>query len=89
MNLSTQNNTKLLQQLKSVFKPIFNAFKSINVVTYLDYLTKPSCQGSNRLFVLSYENITDTTAHKGYYFPKVKIKDYNAMIDGKTFLISQ
>ena len=50
---------------------------------YFDYLTDSSFQGVNRLFVLSFENITDRTAHTGYYFPKVEIKEYNAMIDGR------
>ena len=27
--------------------------------------------------------------HTGYYCPQVKINDYNVIIDGKTFLISQ
>ena len=41
--------------------------------------------GLNRLFVLSFENGTDRTSHSTYYLPKVEIKDYNVMIDGKNF----
>ena len=32
-----------------------------------------------------FENENDREAHTGYYFAKVKIKDYNVMIDGKSF----
>ena len=37
----------------------------------------------NRLFVLSFENEDDRTSHLTYYLPKVEIKDYNVVIDGK------
>ena len=30
-----------------------------------------------------FENENDRKVHKGYYLPKVEIKDYNVMIDGK------
>ena len=45
----------------------------------------PSFQVVNRLFVLSFENENDRTSHSNCYLPKVVIKDYNAMIDGKNF----
>ena len=38
----------------------------------------------NRLFVLSFENEDDRTSHLTYYLPKVEIKDYNVVIDGKS-----
>ena len=40
-------------------------------------------QGVNRLFVLLFENEDDRTSHSTYYLPKVEIKDYNVMIDGR------
>ena len=52
---------------------------------YLDYLINPSFQGVDRLFISSFENITDTTVHKNYYLPTVEIKDCNVMIDGQNF----
>ena len=89
VTLSTQDNAKLLQQLKSVFKRTieWNEYES-NVKTfaknrYLNYLIKPNFQGVNRLFALSSENENDRTSHSTYYLPKVEIKDYNVMIDGK------
>ena len=37
------------------------------------------------LFVLSFENENCRTSHTEYYFPKVKIKDYNVKIDDRNF----
>ena len=48
-------------------------------------MVDPSFQGVSRLFVLSFENENDRTSHSTYYLPKVEIKDYNVMIDGKNF----
>ena len=65
--LSTQNNGKLLQHLKSGFKKTINWNKYQSKVTmqapylYLDFLIDPSFQGVNRLFVLSFENKDDRT----------------------------
>ena len=53
--------------------------------TYFNHLINPIFQGINRLFVLSFENKDDRTSHSTYYFPKVEIKDYYVMIDGKNF----
>ena len=52
---------------------------------YLNYLVDLSFQGVNRFFVLSFENEDDRTSHSTYYLPKVEIKDYNVMTDGKKF----
>ena len=87
VTLSTQDNTKLLQKLKSGFKRIVNWNKYVsNVKTfvqnrYLNYLNNSSFQGAKRLFVLSLENKNDRTSHSSH-LPKVEIKDYNVMIDG-------
>ena len=37
----------------------------------------------NVFIVLSLENEGDRKVHMGYYLPKVKIKGYSVMIDGK------
>ena len=50
-----------------------------------DFLIDPSFQGISRLFVLSFENVVDRKVHREYYLPKVEIKDYSVMIDGKNF----
>ena len=39
----------------------------------------------NRLFVLTFENEDDRTSFSKYYVPKVEIKDFNVLIDGKPF----
>ena len=94
VTLSTQDNSKLLPQLKHGFKRTINWNKYIAKPellaqnTNLNYLIEPSVQGVNRLFVLAFENDDQRTSNKRYYIPNVKIKDYNVMIDGKTFLIS-
>ena len=89
VTLSTRDNTKLLQQLKSSFKRtiIWNKYessiKSFAQNTSLNYLINPSFQGVNRYFVLSFEDEDDRTSNSTYYLPKVEIEDYNIMIDGK------
>ena len=89
--LSTQDNVKLLQELKPGFKRkiTWNKYES-SIKTfarnrYLNCFFNPSFQGVNRLFVLSFENENDRTSHSTYYLPKVEIKDYNVMIDGRNF----
>ena len=89
VTLSTQDNAKLLQQLKSGFK---------NIINWNEYLSKPellvqnpslnhlveiSFQGVNRLFVLVFEDDAQRTSNKRYHLPNVETKDYNIMIDGK------
>ena len=90
VTLSTQDNAKLLPQLKSGFKRTIywkkceSSVKTFAQNRYLNHLINPSFQGVNRLFVLSFENENDRTSHSNYYLPKVEIKDYNVMIDAKT-----
>ena len=87
--ISTQDNGKLLEQLKSGFKRTINWNKyESNVKTfahnrYLNHLINPSFQGVNRLFVLSFENEDQRKSHSAYYLPKVEIKDYNVVFDGR------
>ena len=89
--LSTKDNEKLLQQLKSGFKKTisWNKYESSTKIfpqnRYLNYLINSSFQRVNRLFVLSFENKNDRTSHSTYYLPKVELKDYNVMVDGRNF----
>ena len=91
VTLSTQDNTKLLQQLKSGFKRTVNwnkyesEPKTFAQNKYLNHLINPSFQGVNRFFVLSFQNEDQRKSHSSYYLPKVEIKDYNVMIDGRNF----
>ena len=81
VTLSTQDNAKLLQQLKSGFKRTINwnkyesSVRTFSQNRYLNYLINPSFQGVNRLFVLSFENENVRTSHSTYYLSKVEIKD--------------
>ena len=62
VTLSTKENTKLLQQLKSGFKRVINWNKYLSKPELLaqnpnfNYLVEPSFQGVNRFFVLAFEN---------------------------------
>ena len=54
----------------------------------LNYLIDPTFTNVNRLFVLSLprNNNTDSRySYSNYYGPKIKINDFNALIDEKTF----
>ena len=91
VTLSTQENTKFLQQLKSGFKRVINWNKYLSKSELLtrnpnlNHLIEPSFQGINRLFVLAFENDDDRTSSNEYYLPNVEIKDYNIMINGENF----
>ena len=45
----------------------------------------PTFTNVNRLFVLNVENEDDRTSFSKYYVPKVVIKHFNVLIDGKPF----
>ena len=89
MILSTQDNAKLSQQLKSGFKRIIYCSRYLSKPELLaqnpnlNHLVEPSFQGVNRFFVLAFEDDAQITSKKRYYLPNVEIKDYNVMIDRK------
>ena len=91
VTLSTQDNAKLLPQLKNDFRRTISWNKYLAKLELLaqnanlNHLIEPSFQGVNRLFVLAFENDDQRTSNKRYYIPNVEIKDYNVMIDGKNF----
>ena len=95
VTLSTQDNAKLLPQLKSGFKRTISWNKYLSKPELLaqnpnlNHLVEPSFQGVNRHFVLAFEDDAQRTSNKRYYLPNVEIKDYDIMIDGNFFLISQ
>ena len=69
MTSSTQDNSKLRQQLKSGFKRVISWNKYLSKPellrqdSNLNHLVEPSFQGVNRLFVLAFENNTQRTSH--------------------------
>ena len=93
VTLSTQDNAKLLEQLKFGFKRTtnWNNYQTLTdqiltdrQIEYLDFLIDPSFHGVNRLFVLSFKNEARRTSYKRYYLPTRDIKNY-VMIDGQNF----
>ena len=57
--------------------------------TNLNYLNDPTFTNVNRLFVLSFERTEDHKDNRDsfshYYVPKVQIKDFNVLIDRRSF----
>ena len=91
VTLSTQENAKLFQQLKSGFKRVINWNKYLSKPELLaqnpnlNHLVEPNFQGVNRLFVLAFEGDAQRIVHTGYYLPNVEIKVCNVMINGENF----
>ena len=94
VTLSTQDNAKLLPQLKSDFKRTISWNKYLSKPELLaqnenlNHLIETSFQGVNRLFVLVFEQGDDNDkriSNKRNYIPNVEIKDYIVIIDGKNF----
>ena len=90
VTLSAGNDNKLLEQLKTGFKGTikWNKYRSEmsnqTKTNNLNHLIGPiSFANVNRLFVLSLSNGDDRTSFLKYYVPKVEIKDFNVLIDGK------
>ena len=89
----TEENTKLSKLPSEGFKrPIYwNKCKVIFRNYNNEYIREridARFQGVNKLFVLPYasgNNITDENSYKRYFFPRIKIKNYNIEIDGRNF----
>ena len=89
---------QLLEQLKTRFKRTvkWNKYRSQIQITMtvqpqnnnLNYLIDPRFTNANRLFTLSFgRNIIGDNgdSFSDYYVPNVEIKDFNVLIDGKSF----
>ena len=89
VTLWTQDNAKLLPQLKFGFKRTISLNKYLPKPELLarnanlNHLIEPCFQGLNKLFVLAFEDDAQKISNKRYYIPNVEIKYYNVMIDGK------
>ena len=89
VTLSTQQNAKFLQKLKSGFKRVINWNKYLSKPELLaqnpnlNHLVEPSFQGVNRLFVSAFENDNHRTSDERYYLPTVELKDCNIVINGE------
>ena len=98
ISLSKENDTRLLEQLKIGFKRTikWNKYRSQMTVqpqnNNLNYLIDPTFTNVNILFVLPFarDNAGDNRdSFSDYFVPNVEIKDFNILIDGKSFLICQ
>ena len=91
VTLSTQDNVKLLEQLKPGFRRTINCnkYQSKKLTggkkQYLDYLIDPSSQELNRLFVLSFEDEAPRTSDKRFCLPTREMKNYTFMIAEQNF----
>ena len=100
VTLSKEIDTKLLEQLKTGFKRTIKWSKYRSQMTIqpqnnnLSYLIDPTFTNVSRLFVLPFQRIAqennttkdyrDYFSH--YYVPNVRIKDFNVLHDGESFL---
>ena len=91
VTLSAENDNKLLEQLKTGFKRTINWNKYRSAMSNqtknnnLNYLIDSTFTNVNELFVLSFENENDRVSFSKYYLPKVEVKDFNALTDGRPF----
>ena len=94
VTLSKENDIKLLEQLKTGFKRTnkWNKYRSQMSIqpqtNNLNYLIDPTFTNVNRLFALSFSRNNNTDSRYSfstYYVPKVKVNDFNVLIDGKSF----
>ena len=92
--MSKEHDIKLLEQLKTGFKRNikWNKYRSQMSIqpqnNNLNYLIDPTFTSVNRLFVLSFPRNNNTDSRyffSNYYLPKVKVNDFNVLIDGKSF----
>ena len=83
MTLSTENDKRLLEQLRTGFKRTIKWNKYRSEMTNqtknnnLNYLIDSTFTKVNRLFVLLFENKNDITSFLKYYAPNVEIKHFN------------
>ena len=88
LTLSTENDKRLLEQLRTVFKRTIKWNKYRSEMTNqtknnnLNYSTGPTFTKVDRLFVLSIKNEDDITSFSKCYISNVQIEDF---IDGKSF----
>ena len=90
VTLSTQDNAKLLPQLKSTLKRTISQKylakpELLPQNPNINRLIEASFEVVNRLSILAFEYDAQRISKKRFYLPNEEIKDYNIMIDGKNF----
>ena len=80
-----------LEQLKSGLKRTIKWNKYRSEMTnqtktnHLNHLIDSTFTKVHKLFVLSFKNEENKTSFSKYWVPKVEIKDFNVLVDGKIF----
>ena len=91
VTLSTEDDSKLLVQLKTGFKRTikWNKYRSgmpnETKTNKLNYLIDPIFHKAHILFMLSFQNEDDRALFSKCYTPNVEIKYFILLIDGKSF----
>ena len=94
VTLSKESDTKLLEQTKTGFKITIKWKKYRSQITFqpqnnnFNYLIDPTFISVNSLFVLSFARNLEGDNRDSFshcYVPNVEIKDFNVLIDGKSF----
>ena len=96
VTLSKEDNKDFIEQQNKGFQRsiYWNEYKTkaqnenadANVFNYINL--DPSFQGVNRLFVMAYsreDNDLTRDGRKKYYLPRIDLKKYNVIIDGRNF----
>ena len=87
VTLQAEYENKLCEELKTRITIDFTWSKYISqvinqaAINNLNYLTDPTFNNVNRLFVLAFPNEEDGSSFSKYYTPTVEIKDYNVILD--------
>ena len=99
VTLSKEDNKDFIEQQNKGFQRsiYWNEYKTkeqtenadANVFKYINL--DPSFQGVNRLFAMAYNNTENANqptrnGQQKYYLPRIDLKKYNVIIDGKKFL---
>ena len=96
VTISINNNIKFSEYYNQVFKRtiFWNKYRSKLTSqpknNNLDHMIDLTFKNINRLFVLSFKNGDNDPTKKFFlkvYMPSLEIKDFNALIDKKQFLI--
>ena len=96
VTLSKEDNKDFIEQKNKGFQRsvYWNEYKTkeinenadANVFKYINL--DPSFQGANRLFVMAYNRANGQPTRNGqrkYYLPRIDLKKYNVIIDGRNF----
>ena len=96
VTLSKEDNKDFIEQQNKGFQRsiCWNEYKTKEIIENTDanvfkYINlDPSFQGVNRLFVMAYGRANDQPTRNGrqkYHLPRIDLKKYNAIIDGRNF----